>query len=231
MAVSRVGSWLAFTHEVNVDGNGQVDPTGTVTIGSGSNRMLVFIQLCELSAQLTASLTIGGASASYTGYVYQDASPDLNILVWIWDESDIGGMTGSTISYSDSQSNQKHGWTYATFQDVDQGVTPAITTNHVIGGQTFDLTTTSDSDDIVVVGIIDKSNNRYPLDSESLDVRVEWHAQNMAIAVADGAGGDDTTTVKNDEVANSNIAGLAVVLTAASEIKRAGQLASIGVGR
>ena len=218
MALSRVGSWLAFTDGTNVYDGTDVDPAGSVTIGSGSNRMLVFLVWCELGAQLTVgTFTIGGQSASYTGNVYQNASPDLNILAFVWNESAIGSMSGSTISYSDSQSSNKMGWSYATFQDVKQA-SPTITSADATSATEVDVTTTSTANDIIIAAAIDKSNNRAPFDYDTLTERVDWNASQFSIGVADGAGGDGTTKVKNDEVANSNLAALCMVLLPATAI-------------
>lgn len=236
MAVSRVGSWEAMDDgETFSMGGSDVDPdnwSGTLSVGAGSNRMLVFMLMCENSSQLIVdTFTIGGQSPSYSGYMYQNASPDNNVMVWIWNESAIGSMSGVSIAYHDNATNKKNAWSFATYKDVLQE-TPAITTNYVTGGQTFDLTTTSDADDMVVAAMIDRSNNRHPFDADSLTEQIEEHSAQMAISIADGSGGDDTTTVTNDEFANSNLGGLAVVLKAAADaIKRAGQLGCMGVGR
>ena len=219
MALSRVGSWLAFTDGTNVYDGSDVDPAGSVTIGAGSNRMIVFLVWCELGSQLTVSaFTIGGQAASYTGYMYQNASPDLNILAFVWNESAIGSMSGSTISYTDDQSSNKMGWSYATFQDVKQASPTITSTNTGTTATEVDVTTTSTSSDIIIAAAIDKSNNRAPFDYDTLTERVAWNASQFSIGAADGAGGDGTTKIKNDEVANSNLAALCMVLLPATAV-------------
>ena len=217
MALSRVGSWLAFTDGTNVYDGTDVDPAGSVTIGAGSNRMIVFLVWCELGSQLTVSaFTIGGQAASYTGYMYQNASPDLNILAFVWNESAIGSMSGSTISYTDDQSSNKMGWSYATYQDVKQA-SLTMTTGDATGGDTINVTTTSTASDMIIAAAIDKSANRYPFSYDTLTEQREWHSDQFAIGVADGAGGDGTTTVENDGT-NSNMAALCMVLLPATAV-------------
>ena len=223
MAVSRVGSWEAMDDGQTFSmGGTDVDPdnwTGTLSVGAGSNRMLVFILMTEDSSRVTpSSFTIGGQAYSYSGSMYQDASPDNTINVHIWNEAAIDSMSGTAIVYyDDGNVNNKCAWAFATYKDVKQA-SPTITTNYVTGGKTFDLTTTSTSNDMIVAAMIDKSANRHPFDTDSLTEQIEEHSAQMAISIADGAGGDNTTTVVNDDFANSNLGGLAVVLLATTPV-------------
>tara|TARA_R100000808_G_scaffold24912_1_gene59281 strand:+ start:7371 stop:8051 length:681 start_codon:yes stop_codon:yes gene_type:complete len=226
MAVSRVGSWAAMS-------TGS-EPSGTVTIGSGSNRMLVFLMFRERGTDWEATtFTIGGQSFSYYGNSYLDSTPDLFVRAWIWNESAIAGMSGNTISYADNTTGAKISWSSATFQDCEQ-VEPDISTGSVVGGQYIDLDAESaPASAELICGVVDKSANRDPFSfTGGLSERVAYDAADFANSIADNNsdGSTDPIRVSNDGY-DSNMAAMLVILTAAADIKRSGQLASIGVGR
>ena len=227
MAVSRVGSWASMT-------TGS-EPSGTVTIGSGSNRMLLFVMFRERGTDWSVTtFTIGGQTFSYHGNAYLNATPDLFARVWIWNESQIAAMSGNTISYSDDTTGAKISWSSATFQDCEQAE-PDISTGTVTSGTHIDLDAESaTSDDELICGVVDKSANRDPFSyTGGLAEQVDYDAADFANSIGDGnGGGADPIRVSNDGT-NSNMAAFLVILTAAAEdaIKRAGQLACMGVGR
>lgn len=207
--VSRAGSWAPLT-------TGS-DPAGTYLPESGTNRMVVCGLVIEFSAQTAVSVfTIGGETFDYSGNEYLNGAPDQEAFFWVWDEATIAAMSGSTISYTDDNAGTKQSWSCATYQDVDQGAAPVFAGNSAATVQSVNVTTTSTANDMIVGIMGDASNNRAPLDYETLTQQLSYNVADVAHGIADGAGGDGTTTFANDQVANSDMAALAVVLTAAT---------------
>lgn len=209
MAVSRVGSWAAM-----VDGS---DPTGSLTVGSGSNRMFVSYILTEQGSQRTISTyTVGGQAASYTAEIFLEAgADDQEINVFIWNEIAVAAMSGSTVSYTDGTGPSKLSWTYATYKDVKQA-SPTITTDGSTDATQLSITSTSVAADMILAGFSSHANVRAPFDYDTLTEQADFSVANHATGVADGSGGDSSTLLKTDEVANSDIVGLIVVLTVAT---------------
>ena len=118
MAVSKSQEWTAAA---------SADPSGTATIGGGTNRVLIFSLMGEFSGNVTTSVGIGGVAATSVGKFYYNlgSADDLYVWNWYWDESDLESMSGNTISYSQDKVFNKKFWSYATFASADQ-TTPIV---------------------------------------------------------------------------------------------------------
>jgi len=221
MAVARINSWSALT-------TGS-DPTGTVTVGAGANRMLVMYLLVEYSSDFTVStFTVGGQAASYTDSVHiDDGTADQIIKVFIWNQAALVAMTGTSISYTDDGTMTKGSWAYATFKTVTQAA-PTIVKDAQTGVDTLTLTTTSTSSDFLVGAITDKSANRAPLTYDTMTEQLAYSAANVSHGIADGLGGDASSAMKNDLVATSTMAAMVVILTEISSVSGDGRQNFIG---
>lgn len=121
MAVSKAQEWVTPT---------SVDPSGTTTIGGGTNRCMIFSMQAEFSGDVTCSVAIGNVAATGLRKVFYDIGgsaegDDLFIWNWYWDEAALESMAGNNISYSDSDVTNfgdKRFWSYATFASCDQTI-------------------------------------------------------------------------------------------------------------
>ena len=125
MAVTKVQDWSTAT---------EGDPSGSPTIGSGSNRLLLLSLNYEWTGTLTVdppTLTIGGQSYTDVHRLYLDYSgggDDLYVFLYYWNEAAIAAMSGSAISFSDGEAAAKQAWSVATFAGVNQ-TTPVTFTD------------------------------------------------------------------------------------------------------
>ena len=216
MAVAVNNAWQTITAGTSGSSG---EPSGTVTISAGSDRMLVFGQIINQSGQLTIStLTVGGQAASYTrDYFVDNGTNDLQLQMHIWNEAAIAAMSGTTISYTDDDTYPAPaGWSFGGWENVKQEdpftATVPVDEDNDLDGQTLNLTTTSTANDYIILLGVDSSANRAPLTADTLTRQQEYSVSNVAMAFFDGAGGDGTTTFSNDAVANSDIAAMSIVL-------------------
>ncbi len=108
--------------------SGTTDPSGAVTLGTGTNRTLIFVQQgLTVTQSTTASVAIGGQPA--TGFqaekwAYDSGSAHVQCWLWWWDEAACAAISAggsSNISYSDDEVNfRSRVGNYATFGSVDQ---------------------------------------------------------------------------------------------------------------
>jgi len=123
MAIQIAQDWAAVA-------SGSVDPSGTFTIGSGTNRTTIMVMTVEFGNTFTASAAIGTVAYTGRGEHDFDIGGGERVLTryWYWDEAAIDSMSGSNVSYSDNRSNViKRHWSYATFSSADQ--TTPLTVN------------------------------------------------------------------------------------------------------
>lgn len=109
---------------VNWAGNVDADPSGSLTIPAGSNRLLMVVVQQQFNedffGDVNPSLTVGGQSPTYTYDHAMDPKEDVRLTLWVWDEAAIATMSGTTAAYSDSQNVQTRLWSYAVRGDVNQ---------------------------------------------------------------------------------------------------------------
>lgn len=207
MAAS-IGTWATFT-------NGS-DPSGSATIDAGSNRKFVLAVLgeCDLTS-LTVSVTVGGQSPSESfenQLEVGSGAADLAIHVYIWNESAIGAMSGSTISWSDGITWSKISWSYVTVTDTDQGAvisdsdsSTAATSVNVI------WPSSTDANGVVAAFGVADSANRGPIGFDTgITSRQQYEVANYAAGLGDGSGGASVAvdmTISNDGAANSALLG------------------------
>ncbi len=155
MAVSRTQAWTSAA---------SADPSGTTTIGGGTNRVLIFTLMGEFSGNITASVGIGGVAATSFGKYYYNlgSADDLYVWNWYWDESDLESMSGNTISYSDNGTFVKKFWSYATFASADQ-TTPVVFSSAasevVTSADPLVIPTPGESGDYAVIPVSYRTND------------------------------------------------------------------------
>ena len=197
MTVTIDSAWATVTHDT--------DPIGPITLGTGSNRLLVFLQSAEhgtANPVAYSAFTIGGvaATADYSvGFVTGAAISTLNFLVW--NDAAITSMSGAAVSYEDGITLGNQVWTYATYQDVDQ-TTPVTDTGSstTASADSLAVTTTSTSDDIILVGSTRSAAARDVTDWDTLTEVFDVQNTNVQFraGLAAGVGGDATTTCTGD---------------------------------
>jgi hypothetical protein len=154
MAVTVLDAWDAATTG---------DPTGTIGISAGSDRLLVCGQTYEFNGQASVStFTVGGQT--YDGVVeifWENGESDQYVGFYYWKEATIAAMSGSAVSYTDDLTLGKETFSFATYAGVDQA-TPVTDENKGTNTSTdqISLTTTSTTDDYDVVAVSRSSNNR-----------------------------------------------------------------------
>ncbi len=186
----------AFTSEVDAE------PNGSPTISSGSKRAALLCVHAEHTATIAVStMTIGGQT--YTqAYEFEQADgvDDMFVYVYLWSESAISSMSGTTISYTDDQTLTKRGWSFGTYQGVNQASFPKGQAQvGVTGNETStDITTTSNSGDRIIVFAMAKNPATLYSTWDTLSEVVDAGPSGMQMGVGEGAGGDDTTTIVVD---------------------------------
>ena len=130
---------------VGTSGGGE--PSGSLTIDAGNNRKLVLVVVGEDGTNWSVTtMTVGGQSASSTlSVVESGAGFNTSCRGFVWDETAIAAMSGTTISYADDVAVDYIAWAYLVVDDADQsadswadtqtGDDPTITT----GGTSADL--------------------------------------------------------------------------------------------
>ena len=201
-----VGTWtLAY----------DVEPTGDATVGAGTDRKLVWIIRNEAVALRTIStFTIGGQTASEVFTPYNqtvDTTENHRIYAYVWDETKIAAMTGTTVSYTDDQAmtTPHDGFcsAYVTVQGVDQtafGDWDDIVHEFNGADDDVDVDTVSTAADYVAVLSMTSTTAR---DYTSWDTLTEIEDTNVPASVrcgfGAGAGGDAITSVLGDGTAEA----------------------------
>ena len=190
MAVSVLD---AFTSTNNAD------PSGSVTISAGSNRCAMLGLHAENASTIVVStMTIGGQAATQSYAFWQaDGVIDMFMYVYLWDEAAIAAMSGTGISYVDDQTLTNRGWTFGTYQGVNQSVFPKgqAEVGQISNQASNDIATVSNSGDRSIVFAMSKSPNFGYTSWDTLSEVVDIGPTDMRAAVGEGSGGDDTTTV------------------------------------
>tara|TARA_Y100001951_G_scaffold99273_1_gene101072 strand:+ start:2574 stop:3614 length:1041 start_codon:yes stop_codon:yes gene_type:complete len=179
------------------------DPTGTATIGSGTNRLLVVVQTAEYSSSFSVSaMTVGGQSATGSYSVDQQTTGTAHstINAFWWNQSALEAMSGNGISYADNAPLSKRHFNYITLKDVNQTAPVSTSTIFTDNVNSVDLATTSDSDDYVIAVVARNSGNRDVTDWDTLTEAWDDGDDGYRTAAADGSGGDDTTTITGDGI-------------------------------
>jgi len=173
----------------------------SLTISSGSDRVLVLSYFAEVGTHALTSITVG--TVAPTGSLVE-TSPDVSnqkIWTWYWDEAAIASMTGSTVALSKTGSASKHDYDYAVYQDVTGGAEFGTSVSSSSATSiTVSTTSTSTSDDMIAVFANRSSANR---DITAWDnLTEEWiFRTDYCIGIADGVGGDDDVLLTGDVTA------------------------------
>lgn len=213
MTVARAAAWDALNYQ---------DPTGQMPAESGSNRILVCLQISELEGGFsTSTFTVGTVARDYHHSFLGTPSGILNdqqIDFYIWDEASIDAMSGTAVSYTDDGTQAGTVFTYATFTGVDQTTPTTFTSAFNESADTLDITTTSNAADFIVCASSRSEIARDITDWDSLAEVFDAGSGNWRQSMGDGSGGDNTTTVTGDGTADDMTLG-AIVINNASGIE------------
>ena len=141
------------------------------------------------------------------------------VYVYVWNETSISNMSGSgspSISYTDDTTLTKRGWSFVTYQDVDQTSFPKGQAQNSDTGNvsTLDVTTTPSSGDRIAVFAMAKNPSATFSTWDTCTEQFDTQPSDMRMAVGEGNGGDNTTTVTTG--ATTSLILNAIVLGAAS---------------
>src|SRR5690606_241263 len=103
------------------------------------------------------SVTVGGQSPTETigPFVVTETNGDHHHYLYVWDETAIGSMLGTTISYSDGGGNFTKGFLWGTIEDTDQSALSNFTgTAFNLAASSLNVTSTSSAGDLIVCGSI-----------------------------------------------------------------------------
>lgn len=209
MTAARVGSWSAVTTG---------DPSGTLTIGSGTNRILVVVVTAESTSVTPFSvntLTVGGQAPSEVHSAAANSGvSDLSVFVAIWDEAAIAAMSGSSVSgFSHNGTEDGLVWQYATFADVLDQDAP-VQFFAASGSSVDDLDVLSGSfleDYVVCVGVRHDGSRAFNTWDFLTEIDDAENSQGFRHGLADGQGGENTITVVGDGTPSSMLLGALVL--------------------
>lgn len=200
------------------------DPSGSPTIDAGSNRKFVLAVMGETDlGSLSVTVTVGGVAPSETitsNLEIGSGAADLALLTYIWDEADIGSMSGTAISWSDGVSWAKISWGYVTVEDTEQAATAnkkLTSSSNTSLTLTWDETTTSD-DTVIALGLTNTAN-RGPIGFDTgITSRLQYEVSDYACGIGDGSGGSAVASsmdITTDEAAAAamSVIGLVFVPT------------------
>jgi len=196
---------------------GDDDPGGALTIDSGSNRKLVVIWYRENNTDPNpTAMTVGGQSAteSFSYDVVPTGSPHHWQYWWVWNESAIGSMSGSTISLTATTAGFGRGWCYGVIDDTDQTNLTALTDTGQVTNETTSIavTTTSSAGDYVVVPVqSDDGGARTITSCDTLTESTDGDGlsgDGMTFGLCAGDGTDSTTTITWDSASDLVASGL-----------------------
>jgi len=184
------------------------DPAGTITIGSGANRLLVVVQTAENAGSFTVNtMTVGGQAATGS-YSIDNATVAAHSIInaWWWDQATLQAMSGNYINYSDDTALSKQHFNYITLKHVNQSSPVATSMIYEASADEVDLTTTSNADDIILAIVARESGNRDIRNWDTLTEAWDDGSDFYRTAAADGAGGDGTTTITGDGISHNLLA-------------------------
>ena len=190
MAVAVLNDWT---------GNTVAAPSGSLTISAGSDRLLWLVYIAEVSSTHTfTSITVGGQSPTGSLVEVSPDSAEQYIWSWFWDETAIAAMSGTTVAFSKSGTASKHVWDYIVFSGANAGAEYATSVTESSAANTSISTASNSSvNDFIAVAINRSSANRDVTDYDNLTEGWQYNT-NFTVAVADGAGGDDTVALTGD---------------------------------
>lgn len=184
------------------------EPSGSPTIDSGSNRKFVMWGIFESNTDPAPTITVGGVAETeeLTFFYSPTSTVDHHAYVQIWNESAIGSMSGTTISYSDSSGAFNKAFCYGTIEDTDQANLSSFTgTNNVDTGSSLAVTSTSSSGDYLVCSGIKATDGADSFDS--WDTLTEFHdddgGDGWRAGYGEGDGGDNSTTITVNDSADA----------------------------
>ena len=195
MAVTKTQDWATVSLS-------SATPSGSVTIGSGTNRTLLFVQGIENAGTASTSVGIGNIAAANTGRVFWESggAGDLQINYWYFAEDELSAMSGTGIAYSGPILN-KQAWTYATFSSCDQD-SPVIFANAVSlsisNSVGLGVATVGDGSDFVVIAGCRDTQNRTFGAFGSLTEQIDADGNTFRFGLGDGAWYANSVTVTGD---------------------------------
>lgn len=200
MSVSRLDSGDNTNANLWVYTSGAI-PSGDVVLDGrhpspvNGGRVFILFYVAEANGTFAPTITIGGVSPSYSYTNEYSLSTDLKTAIWVWDDADIQSWASFTIATGGTwPSVTDEGWGYCGFMNVDQDTGPIV--NYEENGSTasFDVDTTSDSDD-VIIGISIAGTNTSYTGADTMWVHRDDGVGGARIGVFEGVGGDNASTI------------------------------------
>lgn len=197
------GATVTTTTDWTVRSNSQQIDTLVVTIDSGSNRKFIIYHMDRANTYTEGTITVGGQSPTETiSADLVQAGTTYRHRLWIWKESAIVAMSGTTVSWSDGTTNDiSH--LYGTIENTDQANLSSFTGTD-IGNTDLTVTTTSSSGDLIACAAIEEDETTsftgWDTLTEELDAQPTGDITRHGYGV--GNGGDNTTVI--DILAPSN---------------------------
>lgn len=197
MAVSKTQDWPAPSVS-------SATPSGTLTIGGGTNRVLLFVQGIEINSTASCSVGIGGIGATGLGRTFWESggAGDLQINYWYWNESALQSMSGNGVSYFEDSVLSKQAWSYATFSSCDQ-TTPVVAAFAVSASISNSVplgvaTVGNSSDYVAIAGVRDTANRTFG-SWGSLTERHDVDGNAFRFGIGDGAWYANSVQVAGNE--------------------------------
>lgn len=205
-----------FGADVGVSGlTCSADAPASVTVDSGSDRHLIYIIGEERTGSPGQTVSsIGGQAPTETlSFVDAALDQDHHHIAYVWNESAIGSMSGTSVSASGAATTDQH--CYLTVTEADQAAFAGWTdTDSSLSTTSLTLTTTSNAGDFIIAnGIKGKQASETftswsPL-TEQDDTQTA--SQRHGLAYAQAGASDDSVTVQVSGSANELSAAALVI--------------------
>lgn len=185
--------------------NGTINFAGNCQNPPNSGRVLLIFYTAEPggAASWSPTITVGGQSPDYTYTNIHDLGNDVVTGLWIWMEDTIQAMSGATVSTGGTwPSTTSEGWAYCVYRNVDQTIEPTVNYQEDASTTSIDIDTTSDSDDVIIACVGHDNSGVGISTSDTLDAHVDENCTDCRLIVAEGIGGDNTTTLTTGSSVN-----------------------------
>jgi hypothetical protein len=186
------------------------DPNGVeLTIAAGRGKRLL-IMLCwdeESGVNTINPFTIGGQT--YTGTFHlEHTTEDTQVWVFYWDEADLDLRANENVTFTDTQAISA--WQYGIYDGVDQTTSIEEVATEIAENtsDTLVITSTSDANDYLLAIVARNSGNRDVTDWDTLTELGDVNPGTHLAASGTGIGGDASTTLTGDGIADDWLAGM-----------------------
>lgn len=191
----------------------------SVTLDAGSNRKLFFSISSEVNTTPQGDVATVGGQAETETFVYTEtsATQDHHHEVWIWDETAIAAMSGSSVSGTEGGSVNMFCWGVVT--DAIQTALSAHTgTDYQASSATATVTTTSTANDFIFASAVRSTGTSATFDSwDTLTEDFDAAGGSQRLGAASGTGGDNSTVITMSSSSEITAAALVFANAAAAD--------------